>query len=260
MKTIEQIERQRKPIYKHFITEWNKILFAQIAPYIEAAKDTATMEQFKSIPLQVKAIEKTFLKTWVVTGKIFAKDTYSENKKTISCPIHTKATEDDFFDKYMYEFALNSAGERITSITQTNKEAILKVIRNAIFEGEQDGMGAIEMGKLIQEKLKSEMTIISRYSAERIARTEVVGACNRGQLIGAQSLGYNMQKSWMPYLDPYTRTFEKGAYNHAFQEVVGLYDKFQGTGQLGGIDHPGDPKGDAGNVINCRCTCGYKVL
>lgn len=259
MITIQQIERFRSPFYKAFIPRWRDLLYKQAQPFINALNDPNAINYIQTIPIDIKETRELFLKTWIITGKFFAIQNQSEHKKSISCPIHTKAIpEEEYFERYMYNFAENEAGDRIVSIIATNKEAIIRNIRKSIQEAEIEGWGAEQTARFIQDNLREEMTLISRYSAERIARTEIVGASNRGQLAGAQSLGYNMNKTWIPYIDSRTRTFEKGMFNHAISETVGLYDDFQKTGEP--MQHPGDPKGSAGNVCNCRCTCGYNVL
>jgi len=258
MITIQQIERLRNPFYQAFSNAWANLLFSEAQPFIHALHDPQAINYIETIPIDIKEVQTLFLKTWIIPGRFFGKQTVSEYHKSVSMNIRTKGIEDDYFDKYMYDYAINNAGSRITSISNTNRDAILKTIRQSILEGEKQGMGAVDMAKYIQETLKEQMTIISRYSAERIARTEIVGSSNRGQLLGAQSLGYTMQKSWMPFIDSATRTFEKGPFNHAIEETVGLHDDYIKTGEP--MQHPGDPHGSAGNVINCRCSQGFKVL
>ena len=258
MITIQQIERLRSSFYNSFSIQWAQLLFKEAQPYINALNDPNSIGYIESIPINTKDIQTLFLKTWILPGRFFGKQTALEYHKSISLNIRTKGIEDDYFDQYMFDFALNNAGERITSIASTNREAILKTIQQSLLECEKQGMGAIDMARYIQDQLKEQMTIISRYNAERIARTEIVGASNRGQLLGAQSLGYTMQKFWMPFIDSATRTFEKGPFNHAIEETVGIYDDYVKTGEP--MQHPGDPKGSAGNVINCRCSQGFKVL
>jgi hypothetical protein len=255
--TIQQIERQRNPFYKTFEKAWRELLFKQCAPYLKALEDPHSMNYIQSIPLDIKDTRTLFLKTWIIIGRSFAKSTQQEYKKSISLQYRTKDAAEDFFDNYMYNFAETEAGMRIVSIATTNKEAMLNTIRQALLKGEQEGLGAVEMSKYIQDALKEQMIIISRYSAERIARTEIVGASNRGQLLGAQTLGYNMNKTWLQGYN--ARTPDKNnPFNHAIHETVRLYDDFQMTGEP--MQHPGDPKGSAGNVCNCNCGMTYEVL
>jgi len=255
--TIQQIERVRNPYYLTFGKAWQTLLYKQSIPYIKALDDPHSISYLESIPLNIKDTRELFLKTWIVTGRDFARISYKDNHKTISTQIRTKDAAEDFFDNYMYNFAETEAGMRIVSIATTNKDAMLSVIRQALLKGEQEGLGAVEMSKYVQDALKEQMTIISRYSAERIARTEIVGASNRGQLLGAQTLGYNMKKTWLMGFN--ARTPDKNnPFNHAIHETVNLYDDFQETGES--MQHPGDPKGSAGNVINCNCSMTFEVL
>lgn len=255
---IAEIERLRAPFYNKFTSLWANLLYKQSAVYFEAIRDYASLSQLESIPYDIKPVQELFLKTWIVPGKTFAAQNFNEFKKSISTQYRTKGIEDDYFERFMADYAYNEAGTRITSIAATNRNAMLRNIRQSLLEAQTEGWGAEETARFIQANLKEQMVLISRYSAERIARTEIVGASNRGQLLGAQTLGYNMIKSWLPYIDPATRTFEKGKFNHAIEEHVGLYDNFVKTGEP--MQCPGDPHGSAGNVINCRCSMTYKVL
>jgi len=258
---IYTIETQRRPFYLVFQRAWANQLYKQVAPYIEALNSPSAINYIETLNESDafrKEVRELWLKNWILPGREFAKSTADKYKKSTSYRIQTKDAATDFYDRYMFDYSLNEAGERITSITQTNREAILNNIRKSIVSGESEGMGADELAKFIQGNLRTDMKIISRYSAERIARTEIVGASNRGQLIGAQSLGYSMQKTWLPFIDSRTRTFNKGPFDHAITETVMLHDKFVRTGEP--MDCPGDPHGSAGNLINCRCSQTFTVL
>lgn len=256
--TIQTIETQRQPYYNVFSNAWEKLLYKQIEPYLEALQTLSGVNYVESIQYDQNDFQTLFLKTWVITGRNFAKESYDKYHKSISLPVRTKDIAKDFYDQYMFEYSFNEAGDRITSIMNTNRDAMLNTIRGAAVKGEAEGLGADALAEYIRDALKREATIISKYSAERIARTEVVGASNRGQLLGVQSLGYGAKKTWLPFFDSRTRTFEKGPFNHAIQETVGLYDKFTKTGES--LDHPGDPHGSAGNIINCRCSQTFAIV
>lgn len=100
------------------------------------------------------------------------------------------------------------------------------------------------------------------YEAERIARTEVVGASNElGQAFANAVDGtpdISLQKTWITAGDDSVRGSRPGdEFSHidADGETVGVNDAFTGTGEE--LMYPGDEAGSAGNIINCRCTVIY---
>jgi SPP1 gp7 family putative phage head morphogenesis protein len=88
---------------------------------------------------------------------------------------------------------------------------------------------------------------ISRNNAMRIARTEghriqckaAMNACNK-----AKSKGADVVKQWDSTLDGKTRP----SHRRIDGEIRELDEPFSN-----GLDYPGDPKGKASEVINCRC-------
>ena len=98
-----------------------------------------------------------------------------------------------------------------------------------------------------------------RWEAERIARTETTGAANYAAVKSGAVSGFLMQKHWISASDARTRRKPKAHYDHAEMngKKVGLNDDFifnPNSLDVDALSYPGDPKGRAGNVINCRCT------
>lgn len=88
----------------------------------------------------------------------------------------------------------------------------------------------------------------SQGYAERIARTELIGAVNEASLAmvrGATTLQY---KVWVATMDDRTRD------SHAELDgsTIPVDEVFDN-----GCSFPGDPDGDPDEVVNCRCTLGY---
>lgn len=98
-----------------------------------------------------------------------------------------------------------------------------------------------------------------RWEAERIARTETTGAANYSAVKAGNISGFVMQKQWISALDVRTRRTPPSHFDHREMngKRVGLKEKFVFNPKSLYVDelsYPGDPKGQAGNVINCRCT------
>jgi hypothetical protein len=95
------------------------------------------------------------------------------------------------------------------------------------------------------------MTLINRYQAERIARTEVIGASNKGSFDAAERTGLVKTKEWATSGLPGIRQ------SHLDYEALGEMemDYEYNTGLM----YPGDPNGDPEEIINCRCTHIFNV-
>ena len=98
------------------------------------------------------------------------------------------------------------------------------------------------------------------WEMERIVRTESVAAANYGASIAGTTGGYLQEKLWISAHDPRTRRHDRGdLYDHWEMDGVrvGPNDVFSVPSRDGGVDNlmfPGDPKGRAANIINCRCS------
>ena len=84
------------------------------------------------------------------------------------------------------------------------------------------------------------------FRTERIARTEILAASNRGHIELYRQSGVVTRKMWVAAMDERTRATHAAAH----RQTVALDGKFVvGSEQ---VDHPGE--GSPGNSINCRCT------
>lgn len=88
----------------------------------------------------------------------------------------------------------------------------------------------------------------SDASTERIARTTTVGADSRGAVESYGQSGVVDEVAWLAALDARTRPAHVDA--HGQRRKLG--EQFDVGGER--LRHPGDPRGSAGNIINCRCS------
>ena len=146
---------------------------------------------------------------------------------------------------------------RITNVTETTREEIVK----AVARGYADGLGQREVAQRILEEIPE----MSDYRANLIARTETHGAANYGAQRAAQYSGLPLRREWISGLDRRTRAiFRDDQFDHveADRQTVGMDEPFLIRKRTGGVEalmYPGDPAGSAGNVINCRCSVGFIV-
>lgn len=147
--------------------------------------------------------------------------------------------------------------ERIDGVEMTTRQEVIR----AIARGYIDGLGQDDIADGIMEAAPQ----ISETRAKTIARTEVHGAANYGSLQAAKQAGVSVKKEWLSAQDKRTRTFSEGdEFDHLNFDgtTVGMDETFAFTSRNGirdALQYPGDPEGEAGNVINCRCTLAFPI-
>jgi HK97 family phage portal protein len=131
-------------------------------------------------------------------------------------------------------------------VVDTTRDAIKEIIREGLFEGwsVNDAAGRIE-------------TLFDGFAdwrAEMIARTELNAASNAGANEGMRTSGVVGRQQWLSALDERTRRAPQSEFDHwaANGEIAPVDGYFTATG--GRLAFPGDPEGEPGNSINCRCT------
>lgn len=154
-----------------------------------------------------------------------------------------------------------------SDITDTTAAAISGVIR----DGVADGLSTGEIMRGIRaefdkwaglgsegEGRTQEPGVMPGYRAARIARTEIGTAFGFGQqeaLTDAAAEGIVESKMWISARDEHVRTPPESDFNHKIDGETATVD---GTFS-NGLRFAGDPSGEPGNIINCRCTIAAVV-
>lgn len=232
--------------------QFRKALNAQFVPFIRELNRSGVM-QYDLIG--TRPMEDAFLLVYGRVGAFFASEAYGQIKKSYHPKYHIKRRRrrrfvnpqeaevlESTWLQYMRRFALTEAGERIVKITETTRE----IIRRSLDKSITEGLGIDKAAK----RLMTEWKELTRNRAKLIARTEIVSGSNQGSFIGAKSTGLDLKKSWLATRDSRTRD----SHRNMDGELVEMDDVFSN-----GMSYPGDPKGSASQVINCRCTITYEV-
>lgn len=136
--------------------------------------------------------------------------------------------------------------QRVTLVQNTAKATLIKVYRQLA----NDPVFASE-GEVVKAKmLRQQFDRYSKYQAERLVRTEATNAANYATMQSAQDIfpGADMQKEWISASDERTRA----AHREANGQIVDFNKPFIVKGEE--LMRPGDPRGSASNVVNCRCS------
>ena len=124
-----------------------------------------------------------------------------------------------------------------------NRENISNAVTQGIIQGE-----SIDQ---IAERIAKSTASTNEKAMVRYARTAMTSAQNAGRIEAmheAQEMGIKVKKRWLATLDSRTRD----SHAHLDGETVDVDDKFSN-----GLEYPGDPHGEPGEVYNCRCTLEY---
>jgi HK97 family phage portal protein len=128
-------------------------------------------------------------------------------------------------------------------------ESTMKIVEDLLKNAEVANLTTEELTQKLIEKLDE----FAQFRCRRIARTETAKVENWGQLEGYKDTEYVTGKGWMCSFVEESRD----AHMDADGQEVGLNEDFNVGGAM--MAYPGDPKGDAGNVVNCLCS-SYPIV
>ncbi len=139
---------------------------------------------------------------------------------------------------WLDDYAFNQA----VNMTEAMAEVATDVLKSAF----EQGLGEDETARILQEAIGGDFS-----SAARIARTEVHTAANFASDTAARATGLDLVKEWATTADSRAR--------QSHVDADGQRREMDEPFEVGGssLDFPGDPKGSAEEVINCRCTVLY---
>jgi HK97 family phage portal protein len=146
---------------------------------------------------------------------------------------------------YAVEFIQARANQLAGAVTDTTYDQITQ----ALAEGALAGESIPELAQRVQHVFD----VATDSRATTIARTETISAYNGSASAVASSYGQDVigGQEWISTVDGRTRPEHAGADG----QVIGIGQAFDVGGEL--LAYPGDPNGDAGNVVNCRCTVAF---
>lgn len=144
---------------------------------------------------------------------------------------------------------LAQSGSQVTHIAETTRANVMRTIRASY----REGLSIPDTAKAIQAGMRE----AAPARARMIARTELAGAVNGGSLAATQIVsgvtGDVYYKQWLTAPGAVNPRHEE--YDGLDGQTVALDDNFDVGGAA--LDFPGDPGGEPGETINCRCTLAF---
>lgn len=168
-------------------------------------------------------------------------------KKTLEKTTKANILFNDVLLEQILLFLSNEGGIKITSVRSTLIESLIKAVKDSL----KDNATVIEIQNAIFE-IGKRSGVFYKWQALRIARTETTSASGLAAYQTAQQSNLVMTKKWISAQDNRTRL------DHAIEngQAVDLEQPFiMADGSE--LFYPGDTKGKASQVINCRCTIGF---
>lgn len=172
-----------------------------------------------------------------------------------------KRFDNDLFSRSflnsIVEWVRENVGDRIVSVAETMAKRIGRLVEVAL----EQGLSTQEMQVFLRRKLNDPS--FTRYQALRIARTEVTTATNYAASQSAENSGIVLEKVWISTIDVRTRRKPRDQFDHLHMngQTVEQNEKFvlrSKNGIVDNMDYPGDVKGSAGDIIQCRCTHAFR--
>ena len=195
-----------------------------------------------------KDLLKIYRDLYIDIGMRFANWYVNNFQKFITKKVDT-SNYNEIWQNAFGSFGSAIGGTRVTLVSGTAKETLIKITERLMRDPEFMTLGAVERGRI----LRSQFNRYSQYQAERLVRTEATAAANFAQTQAAQTIFSpdQMQKEWIASFDDRTRD----THSEADGQIVMANNPFLVGGQE--MMFPGDPAGGAAEVINCRCSVAY---
>jgi uncharacterized protein with gpF-like domain len=194
-----------------------------------------------------KDLEKALTNMYEETDKIFHEKTLSATK-SISPP-SLKATEARYYYN-LNKWIKKQVATRIVNVNKTTKKNIKSIIQN--------GMNSGESNANIAKEILSVDEITTKYRAMTIARTETHTASMRAETETLIETGLGgVLKIWSATMDERTRDDHEIADMFYSADPISLEEAFVVGDSM--LMYPGDPNGEPGQIINCRCVMIYET-
>lgn len=150
-------------------------------------------------------------------------------------------------DPYAEQWLAGKVNKLVTEATETTLESITQEIADAVKEATVQGLEQGETISQVSDRIRSVYDFADETRAERIARTEIIGASNSGSYEGMKRTGV-LKKEWLSSRDERVRE----THQQLDGQVVGINEDFVSPSGAT-LAFPGDPSGPPEEVIQCRC-------
>lgn len=261
-------ERKRIRFERRYSVVFARVIQGQIKRFLNAAERDGYQLAAQNIRMYVRPddIRNTFIRMYREIGEAFntlAEDEIKSifNGRPINYDVKKGAfiktkefrMPESIFTMNLEDYIDRFLGRKITFINQTTETWVVDRVGSITDEAIRQGQTMSEQTETLQRFFSTETSNFAAYRARRIARTETVGAANFGKNQVIESVP-GIQKVWIADM----RDLERTRITHQNVEPVAKGERFRVGNSL--LRFPGDPEGEPGEVINCRCSLGSERI
>lgn len=162
------------------------------------------------------------------------------------------------YEREVIDFLNKYGVSRIVTVRSAFFQEIMQILSKRLEDGPGEGLSSSDLADEIHKAVRQ--SGFYRWQALRIARTETTAASNYAAMKAGQNSMFEVEKIWISAKDGRTRRHPKDEYDHLEMDgkTVGKLDKFSFNNGMDELLYPGDPTGEPGNVINCRCSVAIR--
>jgi hypothetical protein len=240
-------KRQMVSMMKDNWREGRKVLHQTTKPLLDLIGNVPLSEVKARAPqiLDSPVMKEYISNIWINTGSWFAQDMLNKTVQRVN-------KDENFWAESYRTYIEARVAAKAASIARTQASLINSIIDIVEQEALAEGYSIDTIAEKIRYELSKRLTVIQGWEAERIARTETIGAANKGSFDGAFSSGLDIKKGWQ------TSGLQGVRPSHASYEGMGFVP--MNYEYAWGLKFPGDPAcQDPSLIINCRCTIVYET-
>ena len=235
------VERERGKMERQYIAKLRKWYNAEYAKGVQQFVDEGRIIVQGLFP--VAFLSKFYEEYYEETGLHFANWYFKNYKKFVK-----KQSADQYQNQWRTSFASYGAAVAKTNVTLVQGTALKTLIAlttKLSRDPEFMAVGAAEQARILRRQFDG----YSQYQAERFIRTETTAISNKAILESATTIfpKDQLQKEWSTSRDGR----ERDSHARADGQTVPFNQPFMVQGEE--LMEPGDRRGSASNVINCRC-------
>lgn len=236
------VERERGKMERKHIAKLRKWYNAEYAKGVQQFVEEGRIVVQGLFP--VAYLSKFYEDYYEETGLHFANWYFRNYKKFVK-----KESADQYQNQWRTSFASYGAAVADTNVTLiqgTAKKTLIALTTKLSRDPEFQALGAAEQARILRRQFDG----YSKYQAERFIRTETTAISNKAILESATTIfpADQLYKEWSTTLDNRERASHKAADG---QDPIPYDQPFIVQGEE--LMYPGDRRGSASNVINCRC-------
>lgn len=261
---IEHYERTNRRYEALYFPKVKAAIHAKVKVVIQILKNKgfSAAEYHLTTDLGNARMAEVIREIYVKVGRRWAQMEYSRllpetrgQKAQALPPVEVKGFGFNYtWTKFILEYLEKYLFEKVTfEIARTTQNAMLRVISRAQAAG----------WSIDQTVDRLEDWPFERFQAARIVRTEVNRAANVGSTAQAETSEFEQMKEWQSAEDNRVRGNPvNGMKDHADHWnldgiKINAGDFFHDPRNGDQLQFPGDPRGKAESVINCRCHASY---